>query len=227
MLARQALARSLAAVAVAIGAAVLWLSDKPTTMLSGGVAALVSLALLALALGAALVARKDWERHGKAAVGARSERRVAKALAGGPWEVFNGALLGAGGDADHIIIGAGSAVVETKTGHGRVTTADGVMRAGSRRMPGDPIAQVRRQASAMARQYNLRPLPVVCVVDMSNEPFMSQGVLVCSLGYLVSLLQRQMVSESGELLARAAHDLRAKISGRNASRQVHQRATAG
>lgn len=78
-----------------------------------------------VAIGFAQMAKWRFVDVERAVVGARSERRVAKAIVSArPRIVIHGALLGAGGDADHVVLGPVAVAVETKTGYGHVR-ADG------------------------------------------------------------------------------------------------------
>jgi hypothetical protein len=127
--------------------------------------------------------------YGRASIGASSERRVAKHLAAsGVSVVLNGAMIGAGGDADHIVLGPSLLVVETKTGYGAVRYASSTLYAGSRAIPGDPVAQVNRQARTLGRQLGSYINAVVCVVDMVGPPFTVGRTTICSLGDLIPVI---------------------------------------
>lgn len=131
----------------------------------------------------------------KASVGVRSEVRVARVLGNRDYEaVMHGMLLGAGGDCDHVVAGPVLCAIETKTGHGTVSYRDGVMTASGRRIPKDPVAQVVRQARALHRLTAHPVFAVVCVVDMTNGPFLanfeSTSVVVCSLAALTSVIEQ-------------------------------------
>jgi hypothetical protein len=133
--------------------------------------------------------RLGFTQYGKAAVGAQSESRVGRVLArSGAAVVLNGSMIGGGGDADHIVLGPPLVVIETKTGYGNVYTRGNELHAGKRRIPGDPIAQVLRQARTLSRQVNTRVTCVVCVVDMVGPPFVSRQVTVCSLADLTNVM---------------------------------------
>ena len=145
------------------------------------------------ALTAALVAlpfwlkcRKHLNRAGMQGVGAKSERLVARTLKrSDAYYVLNNATIpGApGGDADHTFLcPRGIAIIETKSGGGRIRlTRDGRITTGKgRTIPGDAIAQVLAQASALSRMTGLPVTPVVCIPYMSNRSFHARGVTVCS-----------------------------------------------
>lgn len=177
----------------------------PVHLLSGtGAAVLPALAAVAT-IGAGLGARREYIAYEKAAVGVRSERRVVSRLARlGAHAVVNGAMLGAPGDADHVVIGPALVVVETKTGKGRARYGNGELHVGRRRVPGDPVAQVRRQASALARIAGRDPLAVVCVVDMTNGPLRVGDVAICALDdleHVVAGAPRVLAAEQAEALA--------------------------
>jgi hypothetical protein len=145
---------------------------------------------LLAAAGAAAYANHCWQNAQRAWVGARSEKRVAKVVNDlGARTVVHGALLGAGGDADHLVVGPILAVIETKTGRGKVKTRNGHLTVGGRQMPGDPIEQARRQAAAASKRARRNATPIVCVVDMTGRPMSIAGVTVCSLGDLPKVLK--------------------------------------
>jgi hypothetical protein len=161
----------------------------------------------------ALATRGYWRSFERAWVGARSERLVARALLGtNPYVLAHGVLLGAGGDADHIVIGPGLVVVETKTGYGRVRIANGKMVAGRREMPGDPVRQAKRQATTLGKRAGHHARAVVCVVNMDNRPFVHNDVTVCSMADLPGVL-----ADAPALFnPPAAYALAARLLGRDA-----------
>ena len=129
-------------------------------------------------------------KFSKASVGARSERRVAQEInRQNPVGLGNSLLLGAGGDADHVVVGPWLVAVETKTGHGHVVASGQTLRAGKRTIPGDPVAQSKRQAAAVGRVAGTYCDAVVCIPDMTNAPFVDRGVTVCSLRDLGQVLR--------------------------------------
>jgi len=185
-LARAALIRATALFVVALGGgfwAIKALAAKPISLPMILLSALV-------AAGAIALARGEMTKRAKAAVGARSERRVAKAIKSlGPDYLANSLMIGAGGDADHTVIGPCLVVVETKTGHGEVRRQGGKLIAGRRTIPGDPVAQVRRQAAAVGKVTNSYCDAVVCISDGSFAPFETEHVTVCSLADLPRVLK--------------------------------------
>ena len=185
-LAIAALVRGTAAGAVALGSA-LWsvkaLAHPPFDTLKIG----VPLVVAALFAG---LARSEFIKRSKAAIGSRSERRVAKVVAKlGPDFLCNSLMIGAGGDADHTVLGPCVALIETKTGHGAIRVANGKLHAGQRTIPGDPLAQARRQAGAIAKITGVSCDAVVCIPDATSRPFVSGGVTICSLGDLPAVLR--------------------------------------
>jgi len=147
------------------------------------------IALLAIGLIGLLIsligARSAHTHVTRARIGVTSERRVAATLGNSDSTyLFNGCVVGPGGDADHIIVGPHLVVVETKTGYGQVYSDSSGLVAGHRRIPGNPVHQVNRQAYAVGRLANTYATPIVCVVDMTNPPFTVGPTTVCSLADL-------------------------------------------
>ena len=176
----QATAGAAVAAGILAGALKLVLDDA----LHGATACLV----IAGGLGWAC---NQWRKTAKRyAIGGKSERVVAGAIRrADPVAVVHGALLGAGGDADHVVLGPAVAVVETKTGFGKVLEVDGGLQAGRRRIPKDPVAQVERQAHALGRLLGIEASSVVCVTKMVNRPFHTfSGCFVCSADSLPEVL---------------------------------------
>lgn len=151
-----------------------------------GAAALIG---LGVALAGSYLAQQAWVKAQKAFAGARSERRVGAVLNGlGARTVLHGTMLGAGGDADHVVLGPILAVVETKTGRGPVRATGGRLVVNGRKLPGDPVGQAKRQAAAAGKRARRHAAAVVCVVDMTGAPFQSNGVTVCGLTNLTQVL---------------------------------------
>lgn len=146
---------------------------------------LVGAMVVAVGLAFAALGRHQYShwviKARKAAVGARAERVVATALAGtGAAAVVHGALLGAGGDADHIVLGPWVVLVETKHGRGPVSVVGERLVVGGRKLPGDPVGQARRQAGALSHITGRTASAVVCVPGMEGPQFRHRGVTVCS-----------------------------------------------
>jgi Nuclease-related domain len=178
--------------------------------LAGSVLALVSAAHQvwnvagAAAIAAAvcfMVARHHATRAGKQGIGASSEKQVSAALRGlgGYYVVDNCVWPGARGDTDHLLLHpiAGVCAIETKSGGGQVRLGpDGksLVTGQGRVVPGDPIQQVRDQASALARHLGGNAaIPVAAVVVfpwMQNKPFRVNGVWICSPKNLPDILAR-------------------------------------
>jgi hypothetical protein len=128
----------------------------------------------------AVQARKSKIDFMRAYSGVEAEKVVATTLKkAGVAGLVNGAVL-EGGDADHVVFGPSFAVIETKHGRGNVRVDNGVFRVGTKALPRDPVAQVLRQVEIMTRIVGRRPVPIVCVPGMVNNPFETRGVLVCS-----------------------------------------------
>jgi hypothetical protein len=202
-LARLAAVRVLAAGVFALGVALLALTHVRWAMANpaGGIA--LGLCLL----GALIAAERDRVAFYRARIGARSERRVAKVLASTqPVALANSLLLGAGGDADHVIIGPHLAVVETKTGRGPVTFSHGRLRVGERYFVGDPIRQVTRQAAAVHRLTGVHTAAIVCIVDATTPPFTQGSTTICSLDDLPQVLTRQPKTVHDETDARLLYE---------------------
>ena len=129
-----------------------------------------------------------WQRY---AIGAASERRVSRLLeASNVGYVLDSVDLGAGGDADHIVVGYGITVVETKTGTGVVRSDHAGMYVGDRKIKGDPVRQATRQAALVHDITGVWVEAVVCVVDMKNSPFADRGTTICSLADLPKVVSR-------------------------------------
>jgi hypothetical protein len=125
----------------------------------------------------------------KASAGLRAERQVGAVLEScGATAVLHSVQLGAGGDVDHIVLGPVVVAVETKAGSGKVSYRDDRVTVGRKVLRGNPVRQARRQAVALRGRVGVRVDAVVCVVGMSNSPFVVEGVHVCSVDDLVSLL---------------------------------------
>lgn len=172
-----------------------------------------------LAAGAGIKAHAVWGAVGRALVGRRSERRVARAIGRcGATAVVHGALIGAGGDADHIVLGPSVALVETKTGggvvhvdgNGRLVTLHSGPRGAHRRtIPGDPLGQAKRQADQLSRLARHPAHAVVCIPDMTNAPFRAGLVVVTSLRDLPKLLAglpSGLAAPDARRLAKELHD---------------------
>lgn len=189
-LALQARLRAAALVLVATGAGLFGFT-RSTALAAGGVAAMVPTFFLAVAVALIAVARMYMGRAAAAAVGARSERRVASVLSRlRQTAVLHSVDLKAGGDADHLLLGPKLVSVETKTGGGKVSYDGGKLYVGAKALRGDPVAQCRRQALAARDLLGTYCDAVVCVVDMTNSPFQVSSVVVCSLNDLSSVVAR-------------------------------------
>lgn len=134
--------------------------------------------------GAAIETRRAARAQSKLArleAGWRAERAVGKVLRRARVDVVaHGVVVGRTGDSDHVVLGPCAAVIETKHGRGPVEVRDGALIMRGRRMPRDPLAQAARQSDLIGRHLQVATTPVVCIVDMTNRPFVTDGVIVCS-----------------------------------------------
>ena len=158
---------------------------------------------LCLAAGGYFFYVKAYSSIKRTSAGIRAEDRVARVLnQAGAYHVAHGALLGAGGDADHIILGPSAVVVETKHGRGNVRYEQGHVIAGVRRIPKDPVGQVRRQAAALSRLTACHVTAIICIPDMTNSPIIigshHNQVTICSLADLAHLVKISSVHLSPE-----------------------------
>lgn len=180
------------------------------TTFTGTAVGLVAAAVLAVVAGVRIARAGAGDYH-RARVGIRSERRVAAALRRcNPAAVVHGAVIdGHGGDADHIVLGGVCAMVETKTGRGRIElTDDGRVRAGGRWLPKRPLQQASNQAAKVTRALGVPCTPIVCVVDATGGPTTRNGVVVCNLKQLpqvLASLPQQISAEQAVAHARMLH----------------------
>jgi hypothetical protein len=143
----------------------------------------------------------------KASTGVRAEDRVARTLVRLPLHaVVHGAVIDRG-DLDHVVFGPQLAVLETKHGRGPLAIdRDGTLRVGSRRLPRDPIAQARGNASRLSARLGRHVDAVVVIVDATSPPLQAGGVWVCSLTDLprvLSALPNRLDAQTAETLARS------------------------
>jgi hypothetical protein len=156
----------------------LHVTNRPLLVLSG--------VLLVLALFQAAGERKN---SAKARVGATNESRVARVLSKTNTDyLINSAMLGVGGDADHVLLGPCLAVVETKSGRGPLSVRGHSLVSGSKIIPGDPVAQVKRQAAALGRIAGSYCDAIVCVADTTTPIQIDRGVTLCSLSQLPGVI---------------------------------------
>jgi hypothetical protein len=187
-LAWRARLRAAGCAALSAAALLLALSNRPA-LAGGAPGAYLPIGALIAATLAGAFARQFWGRSLAAAVGARSERRVAAVLrAQRGTALLHSVELGVGGDADHLLLGPHLVAVETKTGAGKVSYQDGKIYVGTKALRGDPVAQCRRQAMAAKQVCGSFCDAVVCVVDMVNAPFTVGSVHVCSAADLPAVL---------------------------------------
>lgn len=210
---RSALARSAAGGLGALaGFVVFVLVGHFGALGASGVRSVLALAALVAVGVGGYFSHASFVSSKKAAVGARSEERVGRVLDQlGATSVVHGALLGAGGDADHVVLGPVVAVVETKTGGGPVKLDGSSLVVGRRTLLGDPLGQSRRQAVRLGRLVGAHAHAVVCIPDMRGAPVSLKGVQVCSLddlgdvlSALPPVLDPATAAHAGELIAAGA-----------------------
>lgn len=127
----------------------------------------------------------------RAFAGARSEKRVAAAIKRAqPTRALHGVDLGSGGDADHIVLGPVCAVVETKTGRGRVRRTRQGFYVNHRQLKRDPLRQATNQARLLRERTGIWADAVACIVDMEGPPEAYPDGWVCSVRDLPSVLSR-------------------------------------
>jgi hypothetical protein len=166
--------------------------------------------LVAAALFAALswaVFRRVCGPWRQARAGINAEDRVAKRiLRANPAAVVHGAVIGRGGDADHVVFGERTALVETKHARGTLALAGATgLVVGGKRLPRDPVAQASAQAQQVGRALRIKVTPIVCLVDMVGPPKVVAGVTCCSARDLPGVLHAQGVTGGGRpARARAA-----------------------
>jgi len=144
-------------------------------------------ALLASGVGLGLT-RRYAAGSARAVRGAQGEAAVAAVLRQKAAVVVHGAMLGAGGDADHVLLGPALAVVETKSAIGVVQADERRLSVAGRLVPGNPVAQARRQAAAVSAATGRWCEAVVCVTGMRNGPLRVGSTTVCSLADLSTVL---------------------------------------
>lgn len=144
----------------------------------------------------------------RARVGAEAEELVGEVLASSSSvAVVHGALLGAGGDADHVVLGPSVVVLETKHGRGDVRITENAVFVGRKRLPKDPVSQLRRQTMALKRELNgVWVDSVLCITGMTGSPFQARGVTVCNptdLPLVLSSFRRSINAANAISMARS------------------------
>jgi hypothetical protein len=149
-------------------------------------------------------------RARKARAGVLAERRTADVLNRAGFRlVAHGAVLPGGGDVDHVVVGSGACVVETKHGRGPVQALrDGRVVVNGRLLRGRPLQQAARQAAAVRSMTGQWTGAVVCIVDGQVVPTEVRGVWVCSLRDLPSTVAR---AEGKTLSDRQVDELVARL----------------
>ena len=140
---------------------------------------------VAIALAAFTAAQRPSADAGRANAGASAERRVGRiverwAAKNGVTRVIHGADLGRGGDADHVLIGAFSAVIETKYGRGKIRVQDGRVHVGHKVLPRNPIGQCERQRNLLSELTSSPAVGIVCISEGAGRWARHGNVIVCS-----------------------------------------------
>ena len=175
---------------------------------------LLLLVVLPAGVAAALmVLRSARAAYGRLSAGITAERQVARVLRRmRPGLLAHGVVFdGAGGDADHVVVGPYLAVVETKYGNGPWVRSGNSVRVGRNRLRRDPCRQAAGQAAALRRTVgktgNTRGVwvdAVVCVPGLTDRPFQDAGAWVCSArdlrGVLDSLPRRLTPAETRNMV---------------------------
>lgn len=117
----------------------------------------------------------------RAAVGSKAEADVARLLDrrfGAA--VSHSVVLGAGGDCDHVVVAGQLVAVETKYGRGPVRVdAAGLVHAGNKRLPRDPLGQLRRQRDALGRLAGTAAFGVLVVSGGRGLVTVEDRLVVC------------------------------------------------
>lgn len=189
---RKALTKAALFGALTVGAVAIILLNEPAKIIDGGFRAVAAVLLIVIAIFAFNKMKKAYASYSRAAIGLKSEQRVAKELKrSGVEGVVHGPILNdRTGDADHVVLGPVCLVIETKTGTGNVSVEGDKVIAGRRTIPKSPIRQAARQAEELGRKLNTQANAIVCVVDMKNAPFKVNNVWVCSLKDLNAVISR-------------------------------------
>lgn len=153
-------------------------------------------AAAAVVAAAALPTLRHLKGRTKAAWrGASTERRVVRTIRRHPKveKVWCGLRPGDyGADIDLVARTKSGAywVVEIKSGYGALSYRNGVLWAGRRRIPGDPVAQVEKAAERAARHFRSPMWRVVCVPGATSS-LNVRGTLVCGLRELADAIDRK------------------------------------
>lgn len=158
------------------------------------------LALVALAAVAAGGGAAQWRpapyfaAAGRARAGARQESLTLEHIVG--LDCVAGVICGwmppgriGDLDAAAVLQSGVIAGVETKTGSGRLRLVGDTIYAGDKTLPGDPIAQIHKAATAAKTALAAPVLPIVCVPRSSGKLQHSTGVWVVGGGDLPALLE--------------------------------------
>lgn len=180
-LARTANIQTFGAALISVGL-ILWLATTPDPPVGVIVAGLV---------GAGFLRRRTGGVAARASAGSRSERRVGRVLAAsGAGVVLHGVDLGSGGGADHVVVGPWLAVVETKTGRGRLVVRGDRVQVGGKVLVRNPFRQARQQAALVHKATGMWCDTIVCITDLDvASPKRVDSTIVCSVATLGAALR--------------------------------------
>jgi len=129
---------------------------------------------------AKIYAAGDQEYHKARAIG-KAEREVAGILArSGVSELAHSTKIQTGEIIGHLALGPCAAVIKTYPGTGRVTYESNIFKVGRRQIPGDPLKEIISHATSLSALIGVEVSPIICVPGMTHDPFMIDGVTICS-----------------------------------------------
>lgn len=168
-------------------------------------------AVVSAAISAVSVAlgRAEWSAVRRAQAGLSAEQSAAESLRRGDFAVLVFGATLERGDCDAVVIGPQLVAVEVKHGTGEVQAVRGGLIVRGKPLRKDPVRQARAQAAAIRRRCGVYTDAVVCVTQMSNQPFQADGVWVCS--------ARDLATVAGGLPGRVTRFQAATIAGQLSS----------
>ena len=106
--------------------------------------------------------------------------------------IINGAILKVKtGDADHVVLGPGCAVIETKNGYGVPRGAgNGKITMNGNLVPRTPLIQARKQAQYLSKLIGINATPILCLTNITTPPLKIEGVIVTSVKDLPSVIKQ-------------------------------------
>lgn len=183
----------------------LWWTENPTSPYR------TAAALFATAAVSAMVF--DLSRYfDRAHAGIASERAALDALrsSSATIVVCGARLPGRIADLDQVILAPSLALVEVKSGRGKVSTQGDSVRCGTRMVNGASLRRVRAVGTELGDQVGDDPALFICVVGMENEPFEAGGVTLCSAADLSRLLGALPPAHIGD-----PHRIARRLAARN------------